>query len=262
MAGSASHESGAPRGRSLDRMPTNTAPPRSFARTFGAALAGVVLAAGGLLIASPAYAHDELVSSDPAADAAVDALPAELTLTFSGELATDPGATELQVTDAAGTDLADGDPVVEGAVVTQALAGEASGAVTVLWKVVSSDGHPISGELAFTVAAVSTPTPTPTDTAIAPPVETPTEEPTPTPIETAAPVDAGAAAVPWILLAVLGVAVLGGITYLLVSRARRQKALEHPPVAGPEGGDGGAPPTDSAGPDSASPTDSPPPGDR
>ena len=84
--------------------------------------------AGGLLVASPASAHDELVSSDPAADSSLDALPAQLTLTFSGELATDPGATELQVTDAAGTSLADGDRVVEGTVVTQPLTGAASGA--------------------------------------------------------------------------------------------------------------------------------------
>ena len=81
--------------RSLERMPTNTAPPRSLRRTIAAAAAALLLAAGGLLVASPASAHDELVSSDPAADAALEALPAQLTLTFSGELATDPGATEL-----------------------------------------------------------------------------------------------------------------------------------------------------------------------
>ena len=61
-------------------------------------------------------------------------------------------------------------PLVEGTVVTQPLSGAASGLVTVLWKVVSSDGHPISGEFGFTVTAP--PTPTPTATA------TPSEEPT------------------------------------------------------------------------------------
>jgi len=163
----------------------------------------------------------------------LDALPPQLTLTFSGELATDPGATELQVTDAAGTSLADGDPLVEGTAVTQALSGAASGVVTVLWKVVSSDGHPISGQFAFSVPTAPTPTPTATPTASATPSESASETATPEPIETAAPVNGGAASVPWILLAVVGVALLGGVTYLLVSRARRQKALEQASAAGP-----------------------------
>ena len=213
-------------------MPTNATPPRPFRRAIAAAAAALLLSLGGLMVASPASAHDELVSTDPAADAVLEALPAQLTLTFSGELATDPGATELQVTDAAGTSLADGDPLVEGTVVTQPLSGAASGVVTVLWKVVSSDGHPISGEFAFSVPTAPTPTPTPTATATASPSETPVETATPAPVETAVPVDSGAASLPWILLAVIGVALLGGVTYLLVSRARRQKALEAASAAG------------------------------
>ena len=213
-------------------MPTNTDPSRPFRRVIAAAAAALLLSLGGLMVAAPASAHDELVSTDPAADAVLDALPPQLTLTFSGELATDPGATELQVTDAAGTSLADGDPLVEGTVVTQPLSGAASGVVTVLWKVVSSDGHPISGEFAFSVPTAPTPTPTPTATATASPSETPVETATPAPVETAVPVDSGAASLPWILLAVIGVALLGGVTYLLVSRARRQKALEAASAAG------------------------------
>ena len=233
-------------------MPTTTTATRSLARTAAAALAAVLLAAGSVIIAAPASAHDELVSSDPAADSALDALPAELTLTFSGELSTDPGATELQVTDAAGTSLVDGEPEVDGTVVTQPLTGAASGAVTVLWKVVSGDGHPISGELAFTVtAAPPTPIPTPSQSATVAPTETPEAEPTPTPAETPVPVSADSSGVPWILLAVLAVAVLGAVTYLLVSRARRQKALEE-----------GAATALGGTPEGTPPADSPPPADR
>lgn len=231
-------------------MPTNT-PPRPLVRTLIAAATSVLLAAGGVLAASPASAHDELVSSDPAAESSVDALPAQLTLTFSGELATDPGATELSVTDAAGASLADGEPAVDGTVVSQPLGGAASGVITVLWKVVSSDGHPISGELAFTVIAPSTPTPTPTSapTATATPTEDPTPEATPTPSETSVPAaDTGDAATPWVLFALLGVAVVGAVTYLLVSRARRQRALEQPPISGAGGAAPGGSPSDSGSP--------------
>ena len=208
-------------------MPTNTAPPRSFRRAITAAAAALLLAAGGLLVASPASAHDELVSTDPAADTSLEALPAQLTLTFSGELATDPGATELQVTDASGAVLSDGDSVVEGTVVTQPLSGAASGLVTVLWKVVSSDGHPISGDFAFTVTAPPTPTPTATAGPSEEPTAEPTEEPTAEPTEAPVPVDSSNPALPWIIGGLLLLALVGGaVAYLLVSRARRVRAEE------------------------------------
>ena len=214
------------------------AAPRSLAAVIIAAI--LLIFSAVLLSASPASAHDELVSTDPAAGAAVDALPEQLTLTFSGELATDQGATELQVTDAAGTSLANGDPVVAETTVTQPLAGTASGAITVLWKVVSSDGHPISGEYTFTVTAPA-PTPTPTPTPSATVSSTPTEAPSVT--ETAVPVtdeDADSDdAWPWIVGAILLVAIAGAVTYLLVSSARRKRALEAattlPPAPSDEG---------------------------
>nr|BFF11089.1 hypothetical protein GCM10025699_23920 [Microbacterium flavescens] len=88
------------------------------------------------------------------------------------------------MTDASGTSLLDGAPTAQDNVLTQPLAGEASGEITVLWKVVSSDGHPISGEFAFTVAPAPTPTdtatPTPTPTESTEPTTEPTQEPAPT----------------------------------------------------------------------------------
>ncbi len=137
---------------------------------FAAALA-VLLGLALALVATPASAHDELIGSTPAADAQIDALPAELQLTFSGVLMDEPGATQLVVTDAAGTALAAGDPVLDGTRLTQPLAGSASGTVTVLWRVVSSDGHPVSGEFSFTVGDGSV-APTGTQTPLpGPPME-------------------------------------------------------------------------------------------
>jgi methionine-rich copper-binding protein CopC len=254
-------------------MTAHTRPPQSLGRALAAAAAALLIAAGGLLIASPASAHDELISTDPVADAALDALPAQLTLTFSGDIATDPGASEVQVTDAAGTQLAEGEPQVEGTVVTQPLAGAASGAVTVLWKVVSSDGHPISGEFGFTVPTAAPPTPTDTPTPSATPSESASEEPTATPTETADPVEPtsdDASALPWILLGVLAVAVLGAIVYLLVSRSRREKALAEGGAAGrriePEAAaqdpDGGSHDGAAGGSASGSAPESGPPADR
>lgn len=211
-----------------------------------AAAAALVLITGGLLAAAPASAHDELVSTDPAADSTLDELPTELTLTFSGELSTDAGATAMQVTDAGGASLADGEPVVQGTTVTLALAGAASGTVTVLWKVVSSDGHPISGEYGFTVTAAP-PTPTPTETATpsptptATPDDSPTAEPTETPTVAPVPADSSNAALPWIIGGLLLVAAVGGaVTYLLVSRARRLRDEEALRAAAAQAASGGA----------------------
>ncbi|GAA3623270.1 hypothetical protein GCM10022200_01860 [Microbacterium awajiense] len=193
-----------------------------------AVLAAALFAAVALVLpASPAFAHDELIGSSPAADSTVDALPSELTLTFSGLISTEDGASEVQVTDAAGTSLTAGDLSVQDTVLTQPLEGTASGAVTVLWKVVSSDGHPISGEFEFTVDAPA-PTASPTETT-APtqsPEPTPTETVEPTPTETPVPAGGeGDAWWPWALAIIGALALAAGVTYLMVSRSNREKAL-------------------------------------
>ncbi|MFT4156821.1 MAG: copper resistance protein CopC [Microbacterium sp.] len=147
------------------------------------ALAATLLTAFLTLFAPlPASAHDALLSSSPEADATVETLPAELTLTFSGKLIDAAGATEVVVTDAAGTSVSNGPAVLSGGVVTQPLvaAGDA-GVYHVVWKIVSSDGHPASGEFSFTVATSTVPAetaePTPSTQATPDAVRTPTSEP-------------------------------------------------------------------------------------
>ncbi|WP_183499080.1 copper resistance CopC family protein [Microbacterium invictum] len=119
---------------------------RSRIRASIAVLLGLVLAG----IASPAFAHDELIGTEPAAQSTVEALPDELVLTFSGVLLDDAGATAVAVLDASCTSLTAGDPVIDGTKVIQPVTAGADGVVTVQWRVVSSDGHPISGEYTFT----------------------------------------------------------------------------------------------------------------
>jgi copper resistance protein C len=200
-------------------------------------LAALILAAAAVLVgAPPAQAHDELLGSDPAAGSTVEGLPDALALTFSGAIAPDDGASEVQVTDAAGTSLVDGAPTAQDNVLTQPLAaeglgGEASGVITVLWKVVSSDGHPISGELSFTVTAAAAPTTSPTPSAEPTETTAPSATVEPAPTETAPPAepageDSGFADVwPWVLFGLIAAAVGGAVVYLLLSRSRRERAL-------------------------------------
>ncbi|WP_109209236.1 MULTISPECIES: copper resistance CopC family protein [Microbacterium] len=224
---------------------------KPLAARLGVLVAAVLTAFGVVLAtASPASAHDELLGSDPAAGSTVAALPTELALTFSAEIADDEGASVVEVTDAAGTSLAGGTPTVRDNVLTQPLTGEASGAVTVLWKVVSSDGHPISGEFSFTVEGA--PAPTPTETASPAPTETtaPVETATPTPTATALePEDAGSSSAdawPWVIFGIIALGVLGAVAYLLLSRARREKDLDaaREQASGGASGPGSEPPAD------------------
>lgn len=202
----------------------------SLTRRLAAIAAAIGLGLAAVLItAVPASAHDELLVSDPADGASVETLPEEISLTFSAFPLDEPGATLVEVTDATGAALTSGDPVVDGTEVTQALAGPATGAVSVLWKIVSSDGHPIDGEFTFTVAGGD-----PSATATAPAEPSGSAEPTadasagPADEVTAtpgAPAEAGDAspALIWTIVAVVLAALAAAVTYLLVSRSRRDR---------------------------------------
>ncbi|WP_169924512.1 copper resistance protein CopC [Flavimobilis soli] len=122
--------------------------PRRLVRRSLAALALAVVAF--FCSAGVAIAHDQLVDSVPASGERLDDVPAEVRLTFSGELM-DIGTTVV-VADAAGQDWAASAPVLDGAALTVPLAPDLpDGAYTVRWRVVSADGHPVSGTVPFQV---------------------------------------------------------------------------------------------------------------
>ncbi|WP_402469828.1 copper resistance CopC family protein [Isoptericola aurantiacus] len=117
------------------------------------ALAMLLTVVGGtavsILGAVSASAHDQLVSSDPADGAALDEPVGTLTLTFSSEVIAD--GTQVRVTGPDGASEAQ--VTVDGEVVTASFepAG-AGGAYDVAWRAVSADGHPIEGQVGWTVA--------------------------------------------------------------------------------------------------------------
>lgn len=96
---------------------------------------------------APAAAHASLSASDPAADSRIQELPEVVTLTFNQDMR---GPAYVLVTGPDG-EQADGDPVVEGAEVTQAVDPGPAGDYTLSYRVVSDDGHPVTGTIAFTV---------------------------------------------------------------------------------------------------------------
>ncbi|MBT2486363.1 MULTISPECIES: copper resistance CopC family protein [unclassified Microbacterium] len=204
------------------------------------ALAATLLAAF-LILFSPlsASAHDSLVASSPAADSEVETLPDELTLTFSAKLIDGEGATEVVVTDPNGDQVSEGPATVEGAIVTQPLTGSGpAGEYRVIWKVVSSDGHPTSDEFSFSVTtasdAVPTAQPSAAPTTSAPSAET---ETTPEASASATPTadeSDGADATTWIwVLSIVGVLIIVGLAVWLILRRPRSNSTP-----------GSAPPTE------------------
>lgn len=117
---------------------------------FASGLAVLALAVGLIAVpAAPASAHEQLLSTTPTSGERLAAAPAEVTLEFSGEVLT-LGAVVI-VADAAGTDWAM-DPEIDGRIVTVPLVdGMPDAGYEIRWRVVSADGHPISGLVPFTV---------------------------------------------------------------------------------------------------------------
>lgn len=105
-----------------------------------------------VLLAGPAAAHSELTSSDPAQDSVVATAPQQVTLTFSDQVKDfEPQAT-VQVGNgepAAAPVKVDGNKLI----VTTGDIPAASGPARwqVAFRIVSADGHPISGAVSFQV---------------------------------------------------------------------------------------------------------------
>lgn len=145
-------------------------PTRSRRRLVAIAL-GVLF---GVLVlpSSPAAAHTELIASDPAAGASLRQPPARLTLTFNEPM--DPRLAVVALTvgerEPARLDVAaDADAMELVATVPDGLAH--GGRWRVAFRVTSADGHPVQGDLGFSVEL-------PTDvTADEPRAATPTDPP-------------------------------------------------------------------------------------
>jgi methionine-rich copper-binding protein CopC len=145
-----------------------------------AAVLGLAVPAVLALTAAPAAAHNELLSSTPKQGAQLTSLPAAIELKF-GEAA-DARFVKIAATGPDGSSVAAGKPTVTGTVVSQPLTpGTASGTYTVAYRVVSKDGHPVSGKVTFTatlqVPTVATsPSTAPAEVAAAPKKAAATQE--------------------------------------------------------------------------------------
>lgn len=188
----------------------------------GRLFAVVLLTVAGLsLLVTPASAHTELVSVNPADGSKVGEVPDEIVFTFSEELG-EPGYAAVKIDDVVQdegfTTSIEGDSLVVTPDASVAEDSTPPQVWTVAYRVVSADGHTVSGESSFTVAGNPVPDETTTPTADTP---SPTDEMTSSAGPSASSQDADSSGFSaWWLIG--GAAVLASL--VLAVRGRRPSA--------------------------------------
>jgi copper resistance protein C len=197
------------------------------------ALLGVLL---GMLLplaaATGAQAHAVLRSISPADGAQLTQAPTQVVLTFDEPVSTTFAT--VTVTDAAGDSVVSGRTKADGATVTQALKGDLpSGKYSVAYRVVSDDGHPVSGKTTFTLAVPASDAPTsdaptsstsPSSSSAATPTSSSTSPPTAAPGSaadaTGSSSDGGVPVWVWVVVGIVVLAGVGGAATAVARRGR------------------------------------------
>jgi len=107
-----------------------------------------------LVSPSAAFAHGEVTQAVPAADSKILEAPTEVSVEFDGKLQTLGGAAvnSITVTDNQGQIISSPQSVVVGSKITNRLQlTDITGLVSVHYRIVSEDGHPVEGDYSFTV---------------------------------------------------------------------------------------------------------------
>jgi copper resistance protein C len=110
---------------------------------------------GALIGVHPAAAHNSLVSSDPKNGAQLARPPAVIRLTFLSRL--DPASAKVTLTGLDGRGAQGGAPRFDGSRVSIPFAPGPAGRYTISYRIVSSDGHPVTGAVRFTLIGPAAP---------------------------------------------------------------------------------------------------------
>jgi copper transport protein len=118
------------------------------------ALLGTLAVLFSLLFATPAAAHAELVNISPANGAQLKTPPTQVQMTFTESVNLIDGG--IRLVDEVGRTVPTSDPTVDGRIVTWPMPAELpDGAYIISWRVVSADGHPVSGASSFGVGTAA-----------------------------------------------------------------------------------------------------------
>jgi methionine-rich copper-binding protein CopC len=120
-------------------------------RLFASSMLALVTAV--TLTALPATAHEQLVDQEPKAGQILEAGISEVRLSFSDDLMSleNSAGSEIVILDSNQNPINNGCAVVDGRTATARADIDRPGSYQVGWRVVSGDGHPISGSFSFVV---------------------------------------------------------------------------------------------------------------
>ena len=191
---------------------------RAVPRLTAALLAGVLALATAVLTAAPASAHDVITGSDPADGSTVATAPSRVSVTF--DEAPQAGFSTLTVVGPDGAHHEQGAAASDGTVVSVGVGPlPAAGVYQIGYRIVSDDGHPVTGAVSFTLTR-----PSPANAAAASPAAQAPAAQSPTGATQAAPPSPAASSssdstgVPVWLFVVLAVVVVGGAVALVLRR--------------------------------------------
>ena len=200
------------------------------------AVVGMAIGVSVVLPATPAAAHNSLTGSDPRNGARLAAAPKRIELRFLATPA--PATAKITVTGPDNVPAAGGAPTFSGSRVSVPFKPGAAGLYIVGYQVGSTDGHPVTGEIRFTLttgtpAEPPSASPTlpsasataPSPTAGATSAGSPTASASGSPVSPAAAADEGsderASGWFWLLAAVVVLLLVGGGVLLRRRSTRR-----------------------------------------
>ncbi len=200
--------------------------PRSLPRLVVLALAVLSFAAVAVgLNPEPVAAHNTLLSSDPADGASLSTAPTQITWQFDNSVPLDTmTATLIDATGVRSELLGSTHGSAGDTEVITPLPSLQPGPVSIRWRLVGPDGHPITGKVDFTLdtGPTTTPTPTPTTTtATATITDTPVTTAPSTDVTAVIDDDSGASSTPsavrWVLRYGSYLAIMATVGILLTS---------------------------------------------
>ncbi|WP_416417828.1 copper resistance CopC family protein [Paenarthrobacter aromaticivorans] len=199
---------------------------RTIRPLLAAVVAAIAFASALLFGAAPASAHDVAESTTPANGARVAEVPASVSITFNNRpLAIGSGVTVT----AGGENWADGAvEIIDNMAVQKLRPGAPAGEYTVVWRVVSSDSHPIEGTFKFTASGTSTTTAggsagaSPSASAVVPTAGTAAPG-----TENTEPAPAASQPFPWSIVG-LAVVAIGLVIFLAVTARKKLAAPSEP----------------------------------
>lgn len=180
----------------------------------------LLLAALPLLWGTSATAHSALIDSTPEPDSTLETLPERIELTFNEPLNDISPAIIVRQDEET---IAELEPEIDGPVASAASPTDLPpGDYDVVWRVVSGDGHPVSGTIPFTLTGEGD---APTEAA---PEPTEESEPEPTATDDASTDEtvtddadpASAESTPWVVLGAVAVLAVAALALLLLRHRR------------------------------------------